>query len=67
MRVFVHGCAATPLTLLEAMTAFGKEARLHNVEIFHIHTEGPAVYTEPDCEGTCQDIGLVTIHLSALL
>nr|XP_027219060.1 uncharacterized protein LOC113811493 [Penaeus vannamei] len=49
--VFVHGAAATPLKLVSAMTEHGKAAQLSNVRVCHIHTEGPASYTKPDCEG----------------
>lgn len=51
MRVFVHGCAATPLTLLDALAKHGLAARLKDVELIHIHTEGPAVCVEPEYDG----------------
>ncbi|MCG8331366.1 MAG: 4-hydroxybutyrate CoA-transferase [Chitinophagales bacterium] len=41
-RVFVHTAAATPVRLLEAMTARHNELR--DVEIVSAHTEGPAPY-----------------------
>ncbi|XP_063594638.1 4-hydroxybutyrate coenzyme A transferase-like [Penaeus indicus] len=49
--VFVHGAAATPLKLVAAMTEHGKASQISNVRVCHIHTEGPADYTKPDCEG----------------
>ncbi|XP_076067130.1 succinyl-CoA:acetate/propanoyl-CoA:succinate CoA transferase isoform X2 [Oratosquilla oratoria] len=49
--VFVHGAAATPILLLKALTKHGKENNLSNVTICHIHTEGPALYAQPDCDG----------------
>ncbi|KAK8728188.1 hypothetical protein OTU49_009158 [Cherax quadricarinatus] len=49
--VFVHGAAATPIKLVEAMTRHGKANQLEDVTVCHIHTEGPALYTQPDCEG----------------
>ncbi|XP_037796144.1 4-hydroxybutyrate coenzyme A transferase-like [Penaeus monodon] len=49
--VFVHGAAATPLKLVSAMTEHGKASQISNVRVCHIHTEGPADYTKPDCEG----------------
>lgn len=49
--VFVHGAAATPLKLVGAMTEHGKKENLKDVTVCHIHTEGPAAYTTPDCEG----------------
>jgi len=47
----VHGCAATPLTLLDALAKHGLAARLKDVELIHIHTEGPAVCVEPEYDG----------------
>ena len=37
--------------LLNSLCKYGKEANLRNVELFSIHTEGHAVYTEPEYEG----------------
>ncbi len=47
-RVFVHGVAAAPLQLIDAMTARADELR--DVEIVHLHTEGTAPYTRPELE-----------------
>ncbi|MBK8467202.1 MAG: acetyl-CoA hydrolase/transferase family protein [Chloracidobacterium sp.] len=44
-RVFIHGVAAAPATLIQAMTDRADELR--NVEIVHLHTEGTAPYSEP--------------------
>ena len=44
-RVFIHGAAMTPNILIEALTERYRE--LSDVELIHIHTEGPAPYTEP--------------------
>lgn len=51
--VFIHGAAATPLKLVAALTEHGKAAKIHDVTLCHIHTEGPALYTQPECEGEC--------------
>ena len=51
MRVFVHGCAATPLTLLSALAKHGVDAKLKDVELIHIHTEGPGVCVQPEYNG----------------
>lgn len=51
MKVFVHGGAATPVPLLEAMARRGKEAQLKDIDLFHIHTEGTDVFVDPECEG----------------
>ena len=45
-RVFVHGGAATPAQLVIAMTNRAEELR--DVEVVHIHTEGPAPYASPE-------------------
>lgn len=45
-RVFIHGSAATPKTLIKAMTARANELKC--VEIVSIHTEGEAPYTAPE-------------------
>jgi len=38
MRVFVHGAAATPTALLEALS---RRRDLENVTLYHLHTTGP--------------------------
>ncbi|CAH0555922.1 unnamed protein product [Brassicogethes aeneus] len=49
--VFSQGAAATPVALLNAMTEVGKEKNLKDIRVCHMHTEGPAAYTDPSCEG----------------
>jgi acyl-CoA hydrolase len=44
MRVFVHGAASTPGPLLEALV---RNERLHDVTLYHLHTNGPAPFVEP--------------------
>ncbi len=44
-RVFVHGAAATPNVLLEALVA--RAGELREVELIHLHTIGPAHYADP--------------------
>ena len=51
MRVFMHGAAATPVTLVNALAEYGKKANLKDVEVIHIHTEGPGTYAKPEYEG----------------
>ncbi len=48
-RVYLHGGAATPHHLVDALVA--RAAHLREVEIVHMHTEGPASYVEPEYEG----------------
>lgn len=45
-RVFIHGGAATPIKLIEELTR--QAARLHNVELMHLHTLGNAPYAAPE-------------------
>jgi acyl-CoA hydrolase len=48
-QVFVHGGAATPTSLLEALAARAPELR--DVGVIHFHTEGPAPHLEPEMDG----------------
>ena len=43
-KVFIHTAAATPVVLLEALTARAHELR--DVELLSIHTEGPVPYAD---------------------
>lgn len=45
-RVFVHGVSATPVQLIQAMT--DRHEELRDVEVVHLHTEGPAPYSSPE-------------------
>ncbi|MEM7435332.1 MAG: acetyl-CoA hydrolase/transferase C-terminal domain-containing protein [Myxococcota bacterium] len=45
-RVFIHGGAATPLRLVDALVA--QSSRLRNVELIHLHTSGTADYAKPE-------------------
>ena len=49
--VFVHGAAATPLPLLDSLAAHGKASQLKDVQLIHIHTEGPGVCQQPEYNG----------------
>lgn len=46
-RVFLHGAAATPTPLVEALCA---RMDLEGVELCHLHTEGPAPFAVPGVE-----------------
>jgi acyl-CoA hydrolase len=48
-QVFVHGGAATPTMLLDALTA--RAGELRDVGVIHFHTEGPAPHLEPEMDG----------------
>jgi 4-hydroxybutyrate CoA-transferase len=43
-RVFVHGAAATPTPLLDALVA---RLDVEGVTLYHLHTSGPAPFAEP--------------------
>lgn len=45
-RVYIHAAGATPNVLTKALTERASELR--NVEICHLHTEGPAPYANPE-------------------
>lgn len=49
--VFVQGAAATPIHMVNAMAEYGKSKQLKGVTVIHMHTEGPAAYCDPSCEG----------------
>jgi 4-hydroxybutyrate CoA-transferase len=49
-RVFVHGGAATPTLLLEALAE--RAAELRNVQTIHLHLEGPMPLANPDFENS---------------
>jgi acetyl-CoA hydrolase len=48
-RVYVQGGCAVPTALVEALVARSHE--LSDVEVIHLHTEGPAPYASPEMEG----------------
>lgn len=47
-RVFIHGVAAAPRVLIEAMV--DRSGELRGVELVHLHTEGRAPYSLPEHE-----------------
>lgn len=53
MQVFVHGAAATPTTLLDALAA---RRDLENVTLYHIHTGGPAPFAAPEHAGRFRSV-----------
>lgn len=57
MHVFVHGSAATPLTLLNALA---KRRDVENVTLYHLHTEGEAAWTAPGLQGHFRSVSLFT-------
>ena len=53
--LFVHGAAATPAPLLEALT---RRADLSDVSLYHLHTTGPAPFVDPSAAGRFHSISL---------
>ncbi|TNF37582.1 MAG: acetyl-CoA hydrolase/transferase family protein [Deltaproteobacteria bacterium] len=47
-RVFIHGASATPTPLIEAMSARND---LEDVYLYHLHTQGPHPFAEPERAG----------------
>lgn len=57
MNVFIHGAAATPTPLIEAMC---RRQDLTDIKLFHMHTEGPAPFLDADCRDRFTSISLFT-------
>jgi 4-hydroxybutyrate CoA-transferase len=57
MNVFVHGAAATPTPLIEALA---RRADLRGVNLYHMHTSGPAPFADPENEERFFSVSLFT-------
>ena len=57
MNVFVHGSAATPIPLLDALA---RRTDLSGVTLFHLHTQGTRSFLDPACEGRLRSCSLFT-------
>src|ERR1019366_5899871 len=57
MRVFVHGAAATPTPLLDALVA---RSNLENVTLYHLHTRGHCHIAEPRYSERIHSVSLFT-------
>jgi 4-hydroxybutyrate CoA-transferase len=57
MTVFLHGAAATPTPLIDALSA---RSDLENVRIVHLHTEGTAPYVAPEKDSAFRATSLFT-------
>ena len=55
MRVFVHGAAATPTPLLEALV---RNPSITDVTLYHLHTGGPAPFVEAQHRGRFRSVSL---------
>ncbi len=56
-RVFIHGAAATPTPLLDALAA---RTDLEGVQLYHLHLDGPLAFTDPTCDGRIWSNSLFT-------
>lgn len=57
MTIFLHGAAATPAPLVEALSA---RTDLEGVRIYHLHTEGLAPFADPGREAAFRSVSLFT-------
>ncbi|MCA9009967.1 MAG: acetyl-CoA hydrolase/transferase family protein, partial [Planctomycetaceae bacterium] len=57
MNIFIHGAAATPTPLLQALC---RRLDLTDIRLYHMHTEGPAPFLEGDCRERFTSISLFT-------
>ena len=56
-NLFLHGAAATPTPLAEAL---GARRDLADVRLYHLHTEGPAPFADPGREREFRSVSLFT-------
>jgi acyl-CoA hydrolase len=54
-RVFLHGAAATPQPLVEALV---RRADLTDVQLYHLHTAGDALFCAPEHRGRFRSVSL---------
>ena len=57
MRVFIHGAAATPTPLVEALS---RRRDLSGVSLYHLHTNGPAPFADAEHAGRFLSVSLFT-------
>jgi len=57
MNVFVHGAAATPTPLLDALA---RRTDLEGVKLWHLHLEGPLAFTAPELADRIRSVSLFT-------
>ena len=53
-HIHLSSVASAPQCLINAMCERGRAGELKDVHIHHLHTEGPAPYSEPEFEGVFQ-------------
>ena len=54
-KVFIHGAAATPIPLIDAMC---NRTDLERVTLYHLHTQGSARFAEPEFAGRFYSVSL---------
>jgi 4-hydroxybutyrate CoA-transferase len=54
-RAFLHGGAATPTPLVEALA---RRQDIENLRVYHVHTEGPMPILDQACEGRILSVSL---------
>ena len=57
MRIFIHGAAATPTPLIDALA---RRTDLENVQTYHLHLEGKIAIAEEECRGRFYPTSLFT-------
>ena len=57
MRVFIHGAAATPTPLIDALAA---RSDVENVTTYHLHLEGEIAIARPELAGRFHPVSLFT-------
>ena len=50
-HVHFSSVASAPKVLIDALCRRGDQGELHDIHIHHLHTEGPAPYTDPKYDG----------------
>ena len=53
-HIHLSSVASAPQCLIKAMCDRGRAGEFKDVHIHHLHTEGPAPYSEPEFEGVFQ-------------
>lgn len=57
MNVFVHGAAATPTPLLEALA---RRSDLTDIRLYHMHLDGELPFARPECRGRLRSVSFFT-------
>ncbi|MCC6677915.1 MAG: acetyl-CoA hydrolase/transferase family protein [Phycisphaerales bacterium] len=57
MHIFVHGCAATPVPLLDALAS---RDDLRDITVYHLHTEGTSSFVSPEVAGRIRSCSFFT-------